>query len=449
MTEPVADISMGDDDTIRGPLPGDCGTRVSVFCDGVRWAGVPVATDDAGRSTFACQLEPLPEPRKTAVEVRDAAGERVLSRSVMQRTRRTNEYGLAAHDVYRLGHPPLTALPWVGFDGVRLTIGGGHLPPRGDPSSLGVRFDSPGVVHTFTYPLRSPGWEDVYWYWPNAANSNLLLAIDLPASPSEADPFHFEFVETRDGDARKLSDVWIPSDLRAFLNFTSDVSRIDRVLKGNDPFSIVLPSYLHFRYLEEQFARFGIVDGAGIRLLDWGCGVGRLSAHFIRTWRQAEIRGTDIDAANVDWCRTSLGRERFEVAPLWPPTGYPAASFDGVFGVSVMTHLTAEAQAAWLRELARVLKPGGIALLTFAGTAGTAVGSRWRSASWWAAYSARGFDAETHDRALDGFIDDPDYYRHTGQTRANVRATWSAHFDVLEMIDAAFGNQDLAVLRRR
>ena len=114
-----------------------------------------------------------------------------------------------------------------------------------------------------------------------------------------------------------------------------------------------------------------------------------------------------------------------------------------------MTHLTADAQAAWLGELARILKPGGIALLTFAGPAGTAAGSLWRSAAWWKAYATSGFDAEIRDAALEGFIADSDYYRQTNQTHANVTATWSRHFEVLETIEAAFGNQDLAILRKR
>jgi hypothetical protein len=114
-----------------------------------------------------------------------------------------------------------------------------------------------------------------------------------------------------------------------------------------------------------------------------------------------------------------------------------------------MTHLTADAQAAWLGELARILKPDGIALLTFAGSAGTAAGSLWRSGPWWKAYSSSGFDAEIRDPVLEGYIADSDYYRQTNQTPANVAATWSRHFEVLETIEAAFGNQDLAILRRR
>jgi SAM-dependent methyltransferase len=211
----------------------------------------------------------------------------------------------------------------------------------------------------------------------------------------------------------------------------------------------VLPGYTAFRYFDALFRRYGIDPETNVSLLDWGCGVGRLAAHFLRGWPKASVYGTDIDAGNVEWCRSTFAGGRFDVAPLWPPTSYRTGQFDALFGVSVMTHLTEPAQAAWLAELARIVRPGGIALVTFSGTAGTSYGSRWRSQAWWDAWQDRGFDAETRDAVLDGYIEDGDYYRQTSQTVANVEATWSVDFEIVEIVCAAFGNQDLAVLRRR
>ena len=433
-------------DMLAGALPAGAGPAVAIYENGRRWAGVATGgTPEA--PTFSCQLRPVGEPRTSTVEVRDASGERLFARANVRRPVRRNHLGLRASDVFELNHPPLTSIPWMSFDGVKITIGGGHLPPGGDPSSLSLK-TGPGVVASFDYPLFAPGWSDYFWYWPNAGISNFLLTIDVVASDFEADPFHLEFVETRDHRTRKLSDLWLPNDLRSFLGFTKDAAKIDRVHWGFDAYGIVLPGYSTFRYLDAQFRRYGIDPEANASVLDWGCGVGRLTAHFIRQWPHARVAGNDIDAANIAWCASSLG-ERFTVCPLWPPTTYDDASFDGVFGVSVMTHLPAEAQAAWLGELARILRPGGVALLTFAGQCGTANGSRWRSAAWWEEWRRTGFDAESRDSALTGFIADDDYYRQVSQSIENVRETWSGHFEIVEIVEAAFGNQDLAVLRRR
>lgn len=48
-----------------------------------------------------------------------------------------------------------------------------------------------------------------------------------------------------------------------------------------------------------------------------------------------------------------------------PPLPFADASFDAVYGFSVFTHLSREPQATWVRELGRVLKPGGLVWLTF------------------------------------------------------------------------------------
>jgi SAM-dependent methyltransferase len=295
----------------------------------------------------------------------------------------------------------------------------------------------------------TPDWEQHYWYWPNAGYSGVTVSIDVTSSTYHSDPFHFEFFEKKNGRAQKLSDVWIPNDLRFFLNFTSDRAAVDRVQRGMDASSIVLPGYMAFRYCEDVLRRNGIDPSSRISLLDWGCGVGRVTAHFLRGWPRADVHGIDIDLENVRWCEANLARGHFAAAPLWPPTHYRDGAFDAVVGISVMTHLAANAQAAWLAELARIVRPGGLALLTFSGTSGSAAGSRWCSQEWWDAWKARGFDDETRDPALAGHIDDDDYYRQTSQSAEYVRSHWSKDFEIVDIVQAAFGNQDLAVLRRR
>jgi hypothetical protein len=70
----------------------------------------------------------------------------------------------------------------------------------------------------------------------------------------------------------------------------------------------------------------------------------------------------------ITWCQDNLTFASFSVCPLMPPTEYKDGSFDLVFGGSVLTHLSLEAQFAWMREIWRILAPGGIAVLTFHGS---------------------------------------------------------------------------------
>jgi SAM-dependent methyltransferase len=104
------------------------------------------------------------------------------------------------------------------------------------------------------------------------------------------------------------------------------------------------------------------IDRAG-RVLDFGCGCGRTLRHF----HPAPIEGCDVDAAAIAWMRRFVAHERFLVNGFDPPLPWPEATFDLLYSVSIFTHLDEQSQRDWLREIARVLKPGGAALLTVQG----------------------------------------------------------------------------------
>src|SRR5436190_345316 len=74
--------------------------------------------------------------------------------------------------------------------------------------------------------------------------------------------------------------------------------------------------------------------------------------------------GCDLNPRLVAWCAANLPG-RYFANGLHPPLDLPAAAFDLVYAHSVLTHLTQETAVAWLAELRRVLKPGGVAVLTF------------------------------------------------------------------------------------
>jgi SAM-dependent methyltransferase len=100
-------------------------------------------------------------------------------------------------------------------------------------------------------------------------------------------------------------------------------------------------------------------------LLDWGCGCGRV----LRRWSTAQTRayGCDIDSKMVAWCDEHLPFAVVTVNALTPPLPYEEQSFDLVYAFSVMTHLSEELQHQWLREIRRVLKPGGFFLFSTLG----------------------------------------------------------------------------------
>ena len=97
-------------------------------------------------------------------------------------------------------------------------------------------------------------------------------------------------------------------------------------------------------------------------VLDFGCGCGRVT----RWWADfhGDVAGSDVSGPAVEWCRAHLPFARFEQNALAPPLVFEDASFDLVYALSVFTHLTADLQLAWRDELRRVLRPGGLLLVT-------------------------------------------------------------------------------------
>jgi SAM-dependent methyltransferase len=106
---------------------------------------------------------------------------------------------------------------------------------------------------------------------------------------------------------------------------------------------------------------------AGRRILDFGCGTGRVIRHFADQAGAAELVGCDIHGPSVEWAERHLSPPfRFFRNEELPPIDAPDESFDLVYGMSVFTHLT-DSWSRWLLELHRILRPGGLAVLTFLG----------------------------------------------------------------------------------
>jgi SAM-dependent methyltransferase len=109
------------------------------------------------------------------------------------------------------------------------------------------------------------------------------------------------------------------------------------------------------------------LNGVGKTIVDWGCGPGRVVRHLPVAAAGHRIVGCDYNDVYVQWCSNNIKEVTFLKNELLPPLPLPAASADAVYGLSIFTHLSATAHDAWAKELYRVLKPGGVLLLTVQG----------------------------------------------------------------------------------
>ncbi|WVT77559.1 class I SAM-dependent methyltransferase (plasmid) [Sinorhizobium chiapasense] len=102
------------------------------------------------------------------------------------------------------------------------------------------------------------------------------------------------------------------------------------------------------------------------RVLEWGCGCGRMIRHALAHGYDAH--GCDIDPVALAWCKENISTDRFILCDIEPVLPYESNSFDFIYAGSVITHLSLDLQFYWIKELRRILRPGGHMLLTFAGT---------------------------------------------------------------------------------
>jgi SAM-dependent methyltransferase len=121
--------------------------------------------------------------------------------------------------------------------------------------------------------------------------------------------------------------------------------------------------------LTVEFGRLAIT--AGTRVLDLGCGAGRHAFEALR--RGADVVALDADRGELDQVTAMFAamREAGEAPPGASAAAvsgdatampFPDASFDRVIAAEVLEHIPGDQRA--MNEIARVLRPGGIAAVT-------------------------------------------------------------------------------------
>jgi len=178
----------------------------------------------------------------------------------------------------------------------------------------------------------------------------------------------------------------------------------------------------------------------GTRVLDFGCGSGKVMRHFLpEAAAGCELWGCDIDERSIDWINAELHPPlNAFVNGEVPPLDQPSASFDLVWSVSVFTHLT-DHWAGWLAELHRVLKPGGLAIVSFLGGAMYEV---WNDEAW----EADRIGMTVLNYGQDWELGGPTVFHSPWWLREH----WGRAFEIVELREGSAPREHgLVVLRRR
>lgn len=327
-----------------------------------------------------------------------------------------------------------------------LSFRGFAIPPRDLPVSR--RFFVDGVETPSIALDRSLG-HLVARFKLRTANEDYTFHCQHPLVDRTANTAKIEF---RAGTGRTTSSHqdWIVPLSRAG-GVLPEARRRARVAGTSDPllFEAVGMSCVAMmgRVLKDYFAR---EYWHFTSILDWGCGCGRV-ARYASGAAPGKIVGVDIDRDNIRWCAENIAAATFRSIQQQPPTGFPNGTFDLIYGISVFTHLSESDQNLWLAELRRIALPGAAVLMSIHG----------ETAFLRADGSAKRFLTLQREGMLDyGRCEDLDEvlpeqkaigsYRNVLHSRRYIYDKWSAHFEILDVLEGAVGgHQDLVIMKAR
>jgi SAM-dependent methyltransferase len=202
--------------------------------------------------------------------------------------------------------------------------------------------------------------------------------------------------------------------------------------------------------LERALSAHGFSTREFGRVLDFGCGSARVLRHFAPLFDHIAFHGSDVTSSLIDWDQANITGVTFHHNDAHPPLPFADGFFDYVWSISVFSHLPEKMALEWLDELRRIVRPGGIVLVTVHGPfrfeedrnrAGGGV-----TADAVEEYERNGF---TYVHALnDGIL--PDWYQNAFMQESYARRVYGRYFNVLDYIpQGMMGRQDVIMMQRR
>lgn len=116
--------------------------------------------------------------------------------------------------------------------------------------------------------------------------------------------------------------------------------------------------------IKQYAANLGQPLSRDSHILDFGCGWGRMMRFFLKDVVADNLYGIDVDPAMIDICVNTVRHGNYSVVKPEPPTQFSNNSFDVVYAYSVFSHLSEPVHIKWVEEFSRILKPGGIMIVT-------------------------------------------------------------------------------------
>ena len=137
-----------------------------------------------------------------------------------------------------------------------------------------------------------------------------------------------------------------------------------RAMVGSANEQALREAYLFYQEIKRYAQIQGISIDKGAYILDFGCGWGRHYRFFLKDLPSQNLFGIDSFPLMIEICKTTIPMGNFEQIDLYPPTNLLSSSFHIIYAYSVFSHLNERIGLAWINEFARLLKSGGLLIVT-------------------------------------------------------------------------------------
>ena len=322
----------------------------------------------------------------------------------------------------------------------KLTISGWMLLPKKDFHSFAAYINQRKVEEIAAIERKDV--EKAYPFIPHAKNSGFSFSLHRHPEQMEG-TIDICVVGVSKGREIAKIETWYRTDLYSCLP-VPPTHLILRSAGHEIPSFYLITGMQTYRGFWTTVCKYA--DPRSIKsMLDWGCGCGRVVGFFLKLSGIPRICGCDIDAEAIAWCQDNLKPAEFSVVPAYPPTTYADHAFDLIISFSVFTHLSREVQLSWLKEMKRILAPGGLFLATVHGEFATLFNFAGKKIN---KVLKDGICDVKENGSLDG-IAPKGYYRGVFQTKEYTLKEWARFFEILEYKEREAGNyQDLIVMRK-
>ena len=126
------------------------------------------------------------------------------------------------------------------------------------------------------------------------------------------------------------------------------------------------PADVLLRFEEEIVRRLQLDPLASIVLCDVGCGYGTLASSLVTRGLIDKVVAVTDSKSQVDHALRTLPRSKgFQIQHgSWLQNAFPADSFDRLIAIESLYHFPGDEKLSAIREVARVLRPSGRAVVT-------------------------------------------------------------------------------------